>query len=39
MFVQQDQLIISSNFARVNVNSKCDGPAAPAVMNGNEICV
>ena len=29
----------SSNFALVNVNSKCNGPAAPALMNGNEICV
>ena len=29
----------SSNFALVNVNSKCKGPAAPAEMNGNEICV
>ena len=27
----------SSNFALVNVNSKCNGPAAPALMNGNEI--
>ncbi|MPN06326.1 hypothetical protein SDC9_153582 [bioreactor metagenome] len=29
--------VISSNFARVSVNSKCNGPASPAVMNGRLI--
>ena len=28
-----------SNLARVNVTSKCNGPASPAVMNGKLICV
>ena len=32
-------LVISSNLALVNDNSKCNGPAAPAEMNGNEIWV
>ena len=27
------------DLALVNVNSKCNGPAAPAEINGNEICV
>ena len=30
---------ISSNLARVRFTSKCKGPASPAVINGNEICV
>ena len=29
----------SSNFARVNVISKCNGPDSPAVINGKLICV
>ena len=32
-------LVISSNLARVNVASKCNGPAGPAEINGKLICV
>ena len=31
--------VISSNLARVNVASKCNGPLAPAEINGKLICV
>src|SRR5699024_9272560 len=39
IFFSTSSAVSSSNLALVNDNSKCNGPASPAVINGNEICV